>query len=57
VDVDAGVLGQPGFDLGVLVGCVVVHHQVQLPGVGTGRVGAFDLLEEREELAVAVAGL
>jgi hypothetical protein len=40
-------------DVGVLVGGVVVHHQVQLAvGMGTG-----DLLEERQELLVPVAGL
>ncbi len=54
VDVDAGVLGQPGLDVGVLVGGVVVHHQVQLASVG---VGAGDLLEEREELLWRWRGL
>jgi hypothetical protein len=38
--------------LGVLVGGVVVADHVQLPA----RVGAGDLLEEGEELLVAVAG-
>jgi hypothetical protein len=53
VHVDAGVGGQPVADLDALVGGVVVHHQVQLL-VG---VGAGDLLEEREELLVAVPRL
>ena len=51
--VDPGVGRQPVADLDLLVGGVVVHHQVQLTfGVGPG-----DLLEEREELLVAVPGL
>lgn len=48
---DAGVALQPRPDLGVLVGGVVVDHDVQpLAGVGLG-----DLLQEGEELLVAVA--
>ena len=42
----------------VLVGGVVVHHQVQLDRVAVlvedVTVGPFDLLEERQELLVAV---
>ena len=53
VDVDARVGLQPGAHLGGLVGCVVVHHQVQLV-VG---VGARDLAQEDEQLGTAVAGL
>ena len=53
VDVGAGVGLQPGAHLGGLVGCVVVHHQVQLV-VG---VGARDLAQEDEQLGTAVAGL
>ena len=45
-----GLLGQPGLDVGVLVGGVVVHHDVQL----AARVGLGDLLEEAQELVVAV---
>ena len=51
VDVRGGL--QPGAHLGGLVGCVVVHHQVQLL-VG---VGARDLAQEDEQLGTAVAGL
>lgn len=53
VDVDARVGLRPGAHLGGLVGCVVVHHQVQLV-VG---VGAHDLAQEDEQLGTAVAGL
>ena len=42
---------QPGFDLGVLVGCVVVDDQVQVQIVR--RLGV-DLLEEFDEFLVAV---
>src|SRR5918994_5979383 len=45
--------GQPGLDLGVLVGGVVVHHHMQLPT----RIGLGDELEEGQELAVAMARL
>ena len=47
-----GVGGQPGPDLGVFVGGVVVHHQVQR----AGRVGPGDLAQEGEELLVPVPG-
>ena len=47
---DPGLLGQPGLDVGVLVGGVVVAHDVQLHP----RVGLGDQLEEGEELLVAV---
>jgi len=47
---DPGVLGEPGVDLGVFVGVVVVQYDVQLPA----RVGGGDLLEEVEELGLAV---
>src|SRR3954468_11319863 len=53
VDVDAGVLGQPRLDRGMLVGGVVVADEVQLDP----RVGLGDLLEEGQELLVAVAWL
>lgn len=53
VDVDARVGLQPGAHLEGLVGCVVVHHQVQLV-VG---VGARDLAQEDEQLGTAVTGL
>ena len=47
---DPWVSLQPGLDLGVFVGGVVVGHDVQLdPGVGLG-----DLLEEGQELGVGV---
>lgn len=48
-----GVAGQPGVDLGVLVGGVVVADYVQLhPGIGLG-----DPLEEGKEFGVPVARL
>ena len=47
---DPGVLGQPVVDLGVFVGVVVVHHDVQL----APRVGLGDLLQEVQELGLAV---
>ena len=42
VQVDPRVAGQPGLDLGVLVGGVVVEHDMQLPA----RVRLGDELEE-----------
>src|SRR4029450_4799886 len=50
---DPGVGGQPLVHGGVLVGGVVVHHQVQL----AVRVGAGYLAQEHQELLVAVSGL
>ena len=47
-----GMGGQPGLDLGVLVGGVVVEHDMQL----TTWIGLGDLLEEAQELDVAMAG-
>ncbi len=45
--------GQPRADIGVLVGGVVVAHDMQvLAGVGGG-----DLVQEAQELAMAVAGV
>ena len=47
---DPRVAGRPCLDLGVLVGVVVVHHDVQfLTGVGLG-----NLAEEVTELCLAV---
>ena len=52
VAVHPRVRGQPGLDGVVLVGGVVVHHQVQLPA-GAARavvgVGAGDLFEKGED--------
>ena len=45
------VAAQPGAHRGVFVAGVVVDHHVQLPA----RIGGGDLLEERQELLVAVA--
>jgi hypothetical protein len=42
VEVEAGVVRQPGLDLGVFVGPVVVQDQVQL----TSRVATCHQLEE-----------
>jgi hypothetical protein len=50
---DPRVARQPGLDLGVFVGAIVVADHVQLGA----RVGAGDLFEEVEEFAVAVAGV
>ncbi len=50
---DPRVAGQPRLDRGVLVGGVVVAHHVQLDP----RVGLGDLLEEPQELLVAVPGV
>ena len=50
---DAGVSREPGPDLGVLVGGVVVADHAQF---GAG-VGGGDLLEEAQELLVAVPGV
>ena len=52
MQLDPRVLGQPTADDRVLVGGVVVADHVQL----SARVGAGDLLEEGQELLVAVAG-
>jgi hypothetical protein len=51
VQPDAGVAAKPGLDLVVLVGGVVVADDLQ-PAAG---VGLGDLLEEGQELGVAVA--
>ena len=51
---ETGPLRQPGFDLGVLVGAVVVHDQVQLQILGHLLV---DPPQEAEELLMTVAGL
>ena len=48
---DPGVLGQPAVDVVVLVGVVVVEHDVQ----PAARVGLGDELEEVQELGLAVA--
>ena len=50
---DAGVLGQPGLHVRVLVGGVVVADDVK----SLARVGLGDLLEEAQELLVAVPGV
>ena len=47
---DSWVIGEPGFDVRVVVGGVVVGHDVQLHS----RVCLSDRFEEGEELAVAV---
>ena len=44
VDLEAGPLGQPGTNLGVLVGAVIVHDQVDVP---IHRDGLLDLAEEK----------
>jgi hypothetical protein len=53
VQVEAGMLGQPGFDLGFGVGAVVVHDQVDLQ---LARHLAVDDPQEPEELLVPVPG-
>ena len=52
MDVEAGPLGQPGTNFGVLVGAVVVDDQVDVEIL---RDGLLDLAEEAEELLVPVA--
>src|SRR5829696_10343668 len=53
VDMDPGVRRQPGLYLGMLVGGVVVHDQVQLlVGVAAGNVA-----QEDQELLVSVPRL
>jgi hypothetical protein len=47
------VSGEPGFDLGVVVGGVVVEDEMDLETLGDL---AVDRLEEGEELDVPVAG-
>ncbi len=47
------MLGQPGLDVGVVVGAVVVEDQVHLEVLGDL---AVDELQEGQELLVAVAG-
>ncbi len=54
MDMEARWLRQPGPDLGVLVGAVVVHHQMD---VQIFRDGRLDLTQEAQELLVSVAGL
>ena len=52
MEMKTGMFGEPGLDLGVLVGGVVVHNQVQLQrGIGP----AVEMFEKAQELAVAVA--
>jgi len=51
---EPGPLRQPGPDLGVLVGAVVVHHQMDVQVLGHRRL---DLAQEAQELLVSVAGL
>lgn len=52
VEAEALMPGKPGFDLGMLVGGVVVDHQLQ--GELLGRV-AIDRAQEAQELLVAVS--
>ena len=52
MDVEAGPLGQPGTNFGVLVGAVVVDDQVDVEIL---RDGLLDLAEEAEELLVPLA--
>ncbi len=50
MQLDPGVLLEPGHDFSVLVGVVVVEHHVQL----STRVGLGDLAQEVAELGLAV---
>ena len=52
MQVESGVLGQPGIDVGVLVGRVVIEDQMDLKALGNL---AVDRAQERQELGVAVA--
>ena len=53
MQMEAWVLGEPGVDVGVLVGLVVVDDQVQLE---LARELAVESAQELQELLVAVAG-
>ena len=57
MDEEPGVRGQPAGHLGMLVGGVVVHHQVQLGAVAGVGVGTSQMLQEAQELLMAVPGL
>jgi hypothetical protein len=54
VDLEALPLGEPGADLGMLVGGVVVDNEMDVEPSRHGRVDAF---EERQEFLMAVARL
>jgi hypothetical protein len=53
MEVEAGVLGQPGPDVGVVVGAVVVKDHVH--GEAFGHI-PVDLFQEVQELVVGVVG-
>ena len=57
VDLDPRVRRQPGLDLRVFVGGVVVHDQMQVGPVAAVGVGAGDMVEEDQELLVPVPRL
>ena len=54
VDVVARPTRQPGLNLGMLVGAVVIRHQVD---VEPGRDAAVKMIEKREKFLVAMARL
>ena len=51
---EAGPLGQPGTNLGVLVGAVVIHDQVEVQVLGDG---LLDLAQETQKFLMAMAWL
>ena len=51
VDVESGMAAHPGFDPRVLVGCVIVHDQMQIE---IGRRLGVDLVEETNEFLVSM---
>jgi len=54
VHVETGPLSQPGANLGVLVGAVVIHNQVHIK-VGWNRL--LDLAQKAQKFLVAMAWL
>ncbi len=53
MQVIAGMTGQPGFNLGMFVGGVVVHHQVH---IDVGQDVAVQVLEKGQEFLMTMAG-
>ncbi len=53
VQVIAGMTGQPGFNVGMFVGGVVVHHQVHIE---VGQDVAVQVLEKGQEFLMTMAG-
>lgn len=54
LDVSSVPAGQPGLDLGMIVGGLIVHDAVD---VQLGRRGRVNLVQKRQELLMAMARL